>query len=161
VLGPSDRDKIVAAFGKLDPESVYTRFFSFKKELSDADLQRLEVTDPEHSLALAVFVGSGPDEALIGAGSYVALPPAAGVRAAEVAFTIEEDYQGQGLASQLLGALAGIARQQGFTRLEAEVLAGNAPMLAVFERSGLPLVKTKQGGVVHVAMELGAGSEPR
>ena len=159
VLAPTDRDKIVAAFGKLDPESVYTRFFSFKKELSDVDLKRLEATDPGRSLALAAFVGSGPDETLIGAGSYVALPPADGTRAAEVAFTIEEDYQGQGLASRLFAALAGIARQQGFTHLEAEVLAGNAPMLAVFERSGLPLVKQKQGGVVHAVMDLGPTGE--
>jgi RimJ/RimL family protein N-acetyltransferase len=159
VLGTQDRDKIVAAFGKLDPESVYTRFFSFKKALSDTDLQRLEDTDPARSLALAAFVGDGPDETLIGAGSYVALPPAEGRRAAEVAFTIEEDYQGQGLASRLLAALVGIARQHGFTHLEAEVLAGNAPMLAVFERSGLPLVKTKQGGVVHAVMALGPTDE--
>lgn len=159
MLGPQDREMIVAAFGKLDPESVYTRFFSFKKALTDADLKRLEVTDPAISVSLAAVVGSAPDETLIGAGSYVALTPAEGARAAEVAFTIEEDYQGQGLASQLLAALAGIARQQGFTRLEAEVLAGNAAMLAVFERSGLPLAKKKSGGVVHVAMDLGPVGE--
>jgi RimJ/RimL family protein N-acetyltransferase len=161
VLGPQDREKIVAAFGKLDPQSVYTRFFSFRKELSDADLKRLETIDARTSLALAAFVGSGADETLIGAGSYVALPPADGARTAEVAFTIEEDYQGQGLASRLFAALAAIAREHGFQRFEAEVLAGNAPMLAVFERCGLPLVRRKEGGVVHVAMDLRrAGDAP-
>jgi RimJ/RimL family protein N-acetyltransferase len=154
-LAPPDRSKIVAAFHKLDPASVYTRFFSFRKELSDADLKRLEEADPARSLALAAFLGSTSEETLIGAGSYVALPPSEGRRAAEVAFTIEEDYQGQGLARQLFSALAGVALQHGFTHLEAEVLAGNAAMLAVFERSGLPLVKTKQDGVVHVVMRLG------
>jgi RimJ/RimL family protein N-acetyltransferase len=161
VLGPQDRDKIVAAFDKLDPHSVYTRFFSFKKELSDADLKRLETTDPAASLALAAFVGSGADETLIGAGSYVALPSSDGVRSAEVAFTVEEDYQGQGLASRLFAALAGVAREQGFQRFEAEVLGGNAPMLAVFERSGLPLARRKEGGVVHLAMDLAPAGEPR
>ena len=161
MLGPDDRDKIVAAFGKLDPQSIYTRFFSFKKELSDADLKRLEETDPSTGLALAAFVGEGDGETVIGAASYVALPSTEGLRTAEVAFTIEEDYQGQGLASRLFAALVAIARQHGFQRLEAEVLAGNAPMLAVFERSGLLLAKKKEGGVVHVAMDLArAGDAP-
>lgn len=159
VLGPQDREKIVAAFGKLDPQSVYTRFFSFKKELSDADLKRLETIDPQVGLALAAFVGSGGDEVLVGAGSYVALPSTDGARAAEVAFTIEEDYQGQGLASRLFAALADIAREQGFQRFVAEVLAGNLPMLSVFERSGLALAKKKEGGVVHVTMELGPAGD--
>ncbi len=58
-------------------------------------------------------MGSGADETLIGGASYVALPSADGARAAEVAFTIEEDYQGQGLASKLLALLVDIARQHG------------------------------------------------
>jgi RimJ/RimL family protein N-acetyltransferase len=160
-LVPQDRDKIVAAFAKLDPASVYTRFFSFKKELSDADLKRLDAADPARSLALAAFVGGEAEETLIGAASYVALPPTENTRAVEVAFTIEEDYQGQGLATRLFAALAAVARQHGFTHLEAEVLAGNAPMLAVFERSGLPLAKRKEGGVVHVVMPLGGTGQQR
>jgi len=71
-----------------------------------------------------------------------------------VAFTIEEDFQGQGLAGKLMAMLAAIARQHGIGRLEAEVLSGNAPMLKVFERSGLPLTKTREGGVTHVVMDL-------
>jgi hypothetical protein len=38
------------------------------------------------------------------------------------------------------------------------MLAGNAPMLAVFERSGLPLTKARDGGVTHVVMDLRHGS---
>ena len=91
---------------------------------------------------------------MIGGASYVVLPSADGARAAEVAFTIEEDYQGQGLAGKLMAMLAGIARQHGIDRFEADVLAGNAPMLEVFERSGLPLTKTREGGVTHVVMDL-------
>ena len=48
----------------------------------------------------------------------------------------------------------GIARQHGIGRFEAEVLAGNASMLKVFERSGLPLTKARDGGVIHVVMDL-------
>jgi RimJ/RimL family protein N-acetyltransferase len=151
---PEDRAKVVAAFGKLDPDSIYTRFFSMRKELSPTELDRFGATDFVNFVALAAIVGSGVDETLIGGASYVVLPSADGVRAAEVAFTIEEDYQGQGLASQLLRMLVAIARQHGIVQFEAEVLAGNQAMLAVFERSGLPLTKSKEGGVTHLVMDL-------
>jgi GNAT superfamily N-acetyltransferase len=82
------------------------------------------------------------------------LPSTDGERAAEVAFTIEEDYHGKGLASMLLGLLAGIAREHGIVRFEAEVLAGNASMLSVFEHSGLPLTSKNDHGVIHVTMDL-------
>jgi len=154
VIRPDDRDRIVEAFGKLEPDSIYTRFFSARKALTAAELERLGNTDFVNFVGLAVILGRGDDETVIGGASYVALPPAGGVRAAEVAFTIEEDYQGQGLASQLLRRLGELARQHGIQRLEAEVLAGNAPMLRVFERSGWPLAKTREGGVTHVVLDL-------
>ena len=41
------------------------------------------------------------------------------------------------------------------------MLAGNAPMLKVFERSGLPLTKARDAGVTHIVMDLAsAGPEP-
>jgi RimJ/RimL family protein N-acetyltransferase len=151
---PEDRDKVVAAFNKLEPDSIYTRFFGMRKQLSPAELDRITASDFVTFVSLAAIVGSGPDEVLIGGASYVVLPSADGARVAEVAFTIEEDYHGQGLAGKLLGGLVGLARQNGIVRFEADVLAGNAAMLSVFERSGLPLTKAREGGVIHVVMDL-------
>jgi RimJ/RimL family protein N-acetyltransferase len=154
VAAAADRDKFVEAFDKLEPNSIYTRFFSVRKGLTTAELERLGATDLASHVTLAALVGSAPDETVIGGASYVALPAGAGTRSAEVAFTIEEDYQGQGLASQLLSTLVAIARQHGVGHFEADVLAGNASMLKVFERSGLPLSKARDGGVIHVKMNL-------
>ena len=48
-----------------------------------------------------------------------------------------------------------MARRHGVTRFEADVLSGNAPMLAVFQRSGLPTQRRSEGGgVVHLTMAL-------
>jgi RimJ/RimL family protein N-acetyltransferase len=154
VAAAADRDKFVAAFEKLEANSIYTRFFSARKSLSAAELDRLGATDFVNGVTLAALVGSAPDETVIGGASYVALPSGGSTRSAEVAFTIEEDYQGQGLASKLLSTLVGIARQYGIGRFEADVLAGNASMLKVFERSGLPLSKARDGGVIHLVMDL-------
>jgi GNAT superfamily N-acetyltransferase len=78
---------------------------------------------------------------------------------AEIAFVVEEDYHGRGLASRLLRHLARVARDQGVTTFEADVLAGNAPMQAVFERTGWPTRKRREGDTVHVSMTLPGGGD--
>ena len=79
-----------------------------------------------------------------------------GEKGAEIAFTVEEDYQGQGIASSLLRHLIQIARAKGLARLDAEVLASNRSMLAVFSRSGLPMKTERLDDVVLVTLALGA-----
>lgn len=58
---------------------------------------------------------------------------------AEVTFTVEEDYQGQGIASFIMRHLILIDGVKGVAQLEAEVPPQNLSMLAVPARSGLPM----------------------
>jgi RimJ/RimL family protein N-acetyltransferase len=157
-IRPDDRQRIQDAFGKLAPETVYLRFFAHRKALSEAELQRATDVDFEREVALVVTTGAGPGEHVIAAARYVRADDAGLPNAAEVAFTVEEDYQGAGVGSRLLKHLAAIARERGITRFEAEVLGENRAMLAVFERSGLPMKQRREGGVVHVALALGGGA---
>jgi len=50
--------------------------------------------------------------------------------------------------------LATLARAAGLKELTAEVLAGNASMLNVFRKSGLPMQTRSEREVVHVSMSL-------
>ena len=97
-----------------------------------------------------VAVAQQGEPAIIGGGRYFVVRP--GV--AEVAFVVVDDCQGQGLGSALLRHLVAIARGAGLTQLEAEVLPENRPMLTVFEKSGLPVGTRREGGAVHVTLEL-------
>ena len=54
----------------------------------------------------------------------------------------------------MLKHLAAIARARGIAAFDADVLAENAPMLAVFARSGLSMRKRREGGTVHVTLSL-------
>lgn len=154
LMRPDDRQRLLDAFAKLDRQSIYTRFFSYRKQLPPGMLEQIEHIDLVHFAALVVTLGTGADETAIASAGYVASTAADGTHEAEVSFTVEEDFQGQGLAGRLLTALCGIARRHGITRLTAEVLAENAPMHAVFQRSGLPLHTRQAGGVVHYVMDL-------
>lgn len=152
-LRPDDRDRIAKAFSELSRESIYMRLFSYRAELDEAGLDRIMSVDPAREAVLVVTVGAGNDEAVIATGRYIG---STGV-AAEVAFVVEEDYQGLGIAGRLLRELAGIARERGIVAFEADVLAENKPMLSVFARSGLPMRKDRDGGTVHVTLSLGGG----
>jgi RimJ/RimL family protein N-acetyltransferase len=153
-LRGDDRDRIAKAFRLLDRESVYRRLFAFKTELTEADLDRIMTTDPEREAALVVTVGAGADETVIGSGRYVAAGTKAPGRTAEVAFIVEEDYHGLGIAGRLLAHLADIARADGIAAFQADVLADNRAMLAVFVRCGLPMRTQHDQGVVHVTLSL-------
>jgi GNAT superfamily N-acetyltransferase len=71
---------------------------------------------------------------------------------AEVAFAIVDAYQGLGIGSALMRHLATLGRDAGLRELIAEVLAENASMLNVFERSGLTMNTRREGPVVHVTL---------
>jgi RimJ/RimL family protein N-acetyltransferase len=151
-----DRERLVTAFQGLDRQTIYTRYFSFRKGISETELKRLEEADFGRYMLLVATLGSGNDETIIAGASCVVTDASGPVPTAELAFMVEEDYQRQGLAGQMLAAICGLARQRGIARLEADVLAENPAMLAVFRRSGLPTTTSRSAGVVHLVMDLSA-----
>ena len=151
---PSDGPKIRRAFEGLNRETIHSRFLGYRKGVSDKEVRHVTDVDFETDVALLVTIGSGKDEVVIGGATYFGLDPQPGARSAEMAFTVEEDYQGLGIGACLMRHLTGIAREKGVARLEAYVLARNLPMLKVFKRSGLPLTVRHQGDVIHLVLEL-------
>jgi GNAT superfamily N-acetyltransferase len=146
---PDDKERIVKAFRALDRRSVYLRFFSHKKDLSEEELRRITECDGVNEVALVATVGSGDQEIIVGLGNYVR-----GGAAADIAFAVEEDFQGRGIASRLLQQLAHIARANGVRQLEADVLAENMPMLTVLRHSKLAMRESPEQGVVHATLSL-------
>jgi RimJ/RimL family protein N-acetyltransferase len=154
VIRPEDKEKIVWAFRNLEKESIYTRLFSFKKELTDGDLKRITEVDFQKEVALVVTHTSGKDEVIIGSGRYVITEETGEGSHAEVAFLVEEDFHGLGMAKTILRHLTAIARSRGLAAFEAEVLPGNKAMLTAFARSGLPMEQHHTGDTVHITLSL-------
>jgi GNAT superfamily N-acetyltransferase len=150
-----DGPKIRRAFQNLDRDTVYTRFFGYKADVSDADLARITGVDFETVVALLVTTGTGEDEVVVGGASYVVKGSATTEgRSGELAFLVEEDFHGRGIATLLMRHIVVIARANGLDRLEADVLSRNLPMLNVFRRCGLPMAVRREGDVVHAVLSL-------
>ena len=116
------------------------------KDATDVDFER--------TVALVAVLQDETGEKIIGGARYYTFGKAEPPDRAEVAFTVEEDYHGHGIASSLLRHLAGIAKQKGIREFHAEVLPENKGMLAVFRRSGFPVKQEYDEGVMHVALSL-------
>jgi RimJ/RimL family protein N-acetyltransferase len=150
-----DSTAVLEAFKAMDRQAIYRRFFSPKKELTDAELRNLTEVDFSNVIALVATIESDGKEELIAGGRFALDSPGR----AELAFLTGEGYRGQGLASVLLKHLATIAKELGVRQFEADVLAENQPMLAVFRRSGLSLQQRAEGSTVHLTLSLNASPE--
>jgi RimJ/RimL family protein N-acetyltransferase len=149
-LRPDDRADLIGAVGRTSAESFYRRFFGVRHEFTEREIASYLNIDFINHVALVAIMAEGERSTIVGGGRYVVTEPGT----AEVAFAIVDEYQGQGIGAALLRHLAAIARSAGLQKLIAEVLADNAPMLKVFERSGLQHSKKRDLGVVHVALQL-------
>jgi RimJ/RimL family protein N-acetyltransferase len=148
---PDDRAHFVAAAGRTGPLTRYRRFFTVKTSFSERERNFFLNVDFDKHVALIAWMDEAGRQVIVGAGRYIIVQP----RKAEIAFTVIDQYQRQGIAPILLRHLIGLARSAGLDTLIAEVLSENKPMLKVFEKCGLPM-KTSQDHpeVVHVTMQL-------
>ncbi len=95
------------------------------------------------------------DSKVIGLGNYISVGNG---RTAEVAFLIEDKYQGRGIGTLLLERLAGLAAANGFIELEAEVLPDNQPMMNVFKSSGFEKHRVWDSDTVHIELPVNGAS---
>jgi GNAT superfamily N-acetyltransferase len=71
---------------------------------------------------------------------------------ADAAFAVRDDYQGHGIATELLTYLTYLAKKRGLLGFTADVLFDNISMLRVFERMNYDLKKSAESGVYKLMM---------
>ena len=146
---PLDRRDLEAALARMSDESLYRRFFGARRQFSEKEAEYFLDIDFVNHVALVAVADENGKQAIVGAGRYVVVQPGR----AELAFGVVDQYQGQGLGAALMRELVGIARHAGISELIAEVLSSNLAMLKVFEKSGLQMITSPEGSVVHVALK--------
>jgi RimJ/RimL family protein N-acetyltransferase len=149
-LRPADREALVGAVGRMSDESMRRRFFAPKRQFSEREIDFFTNVDFVDHVAVVAVCNVDGRSTIVGGGRYIVTRP--GV--AEVAFTVDDAHQGLGIGGHLMRHLAAIARESGLRELVAEVLPGNAAMLAVFKKCGLEMESSQAEGVVHVTLQL-------
>jgi acyl-CoA synthetase (NDP forming)/RimJ/RimL family protein N-acetyltransferase len=150
-IRPDDAERIVRFHERQSPESIYFRFFSPRPRLSERDVERFTHVDYVDRMA---FVGLIGDE-LVGVARYDRHRARSD---AEVAFFIDDEHHGRGMATVLLEYLAAAAREVGISGFTASVLPQNRKMLGVFMQAGFSATSHFEEGVIEV--ELGIEPTP-
>ena len=150
-LRPIRRDDaaaLLAFYRRLSPDSLYFRFFSLPNVDAEKAAGFCQV-DYDNQFAL---VGEAAGR-LVAVAHYFRLPHHPD--RAEVAFTVEDPLQGQGVGTRLLERLAEIARARGITTFEAEVLGHNRRMIDVFRSCGFETSERRaEGGVERIVLTI-------
>jgi RimJ/RimL family protein N-acetyltransferase len=147
-----DRKVLLELFGRSSQQSRYFRYFETKTSLSDTELDYFTRLDFYHHAALAAEAPE--EEGVIAVARYIEVQPPPPRRRAEVAFLVRDDYQGKGVATQLLKHLMRIARDNGIVEFEAEMLPTNTKMIEVFEHSGYKLKRSRERDSVRVVFPI-------
>jgi RimJ/RimL family protein N-acetyltransferase len=142
---PADAPLLADGFARLSPRSRQMRFLTGKKELSGAELRYF--TDVDHHDHEALGAVSQADGRGVGVARYIR--DADDPRAAEIAVTIVDDWQGRGLGTELLARLSRRARCEGIHRLTALVAADNVAMAGLLRNMSASLAARSPGTVEY------------
>ncbi len=145
---PGDSARLIALHLRLSSETRRMRFFVGFSRLSPAFARQLADVD---FVDRAAFVACDRAGRLIHAvGRYERIAPAT----AEIAFVVEDSFQGHGLGPELLGHLVTVARQNGIEEFKAEVLAENQRMLSLLHEAGYACEASVDGSVETVRLDI-------
>jgi acetyl coenzyme A synthetase (ADP forming)-like protein len=143
-----DGEGLLNFFRHLSRASIYSRFFNMRSPEAAVASTPVDV-DYRRCFGMVAELGGE----IVAVAHYIAT---VNPETAEVAFAIGDDLQGCGIGTRLLERLADVARENGIAHFEAETLAENRWMLAVFLDSGFDVVSHSEAGVVGLSFPIGA-----
>lgn len=149
---PEDEPLLHEAVASMSERTVYFRFFSPIKRMSDAMAHRLAVVDYNDRFAIvATTHRPGGKERIVGVARY---DRARGTDVAEVAVAVIDEFQRRGLGGLLLAELARVGRAHGIKTFSLIVLPENREMLGLLRKMGWIHQAKLAGGVYEISFEL-------
>jgi acyl-CoA synthetase (NDP forming)/GNAT superfamily N-acetyltransferase len=145
-ITPDDAQGLIDFYARVSDESKYYRFFAPYPVLSASDVKRFTEVDHHDRVGFVVTRAGN----LVATGRYDAIDE----RSAEVAFLVQDDYQGKGLGQLLLEHLAQAGRECGFHGFVAEVLPDNVRMIQVFREMGYAVEGGFEDGVMRLVFTI-------
>ena len=156
-LGENDTALLEEFLARLSDTSLAVRFFA-PVPRATAFVELWKGVGEPNRRALVMITGGAKVPAIIAHAEYVR--DGADAPGAEVAFLVEDAYQGHGCATLLLWRLARAARAVGVREFHAAVLMENDQMLEVFRGCGYPIEEWWGPDAVQVTFPISSKFEP-
>jgi acyl-CoA hydrolase/GNAT superfamily N-acetyltransferase len=150
-IKPSDEEEMRRLFYRFSDQSVYYRYFAPIKTMPHAKMQGYVNIDFSRVMSIVGLVGEPGQGHIIAEARFIRDETGP---YADVAFVVDEQYQGLGIATYLYKLLIRLAKDRGVQYLTADVLATNKGMMKVFEKEEAPVTAKLDHGVYHLTISL-------
>lgn len=154
-IKPSDEDQMRRLFYRFSDKAIYYRYFSPIKTMPHEKMQAYVNVDYQTALSIVGLIGETGQQTIIAEARFVKHENQPFV---DIAFVVDEDYQGYGIASYLYLMLARLAKERGFLKMTADVLPSNMAMLSVLKKGNFPVQANMQNGIYELTIDLQAGN---
>jgi len=148
-IKPSDEEGMRRLFYRFSDEAVYYRYFTPVKTMPHSKMQKYVNVDYSRTLSIVGLVGETGTGRIIAEARFVRDPRRP---YADVAFVVDDAYQGLGIGTYLVKMLVRLAGERGLQGFTADVLATNNAMMKVFEKSGLTIKAKLEDGIYSLAI---------
>ncbi|MGJ5815364.1 bifunctional acetate--CoA ligase family protein/GNAT family N-acetyltransferase [Paludibaculum fermentans] len=155
-IRPEDEPAMVKFHESLSERTVYQRYLqllNLSQRTAHDRLTRICYIDYARQMALAVE-RTDPKTGVAGIIGVGRLQGLVDVPEAEFSIVISDDFQKQGLGSELLNRLISIGKAEGVKVIVADILAENSAMQKISERAGFKLKRDTGEPVVGARLEL-------
>lgn len=136
-------------FYSFSDKAVYYRYFTAIKAMPHEKMQSYVNVDYRVTMSIVGLVGKPGQGHIIAEARYVKTGPQP---YADVAFVVDGEYEGLGIATYMLAMLMKLAKERGVPGFTADVLASNKGMMRVFEKSGLAVEARLDSGAYELTM---------
>ena len=140
----------------LSERSVYLRFFQVRKGFPRELAEKLVAVDYQENLGIVASVGSSDTAPIVAAGHWML---DVNTNLAEVAFSVADSHQRQGIGTHIFGFLMRAARERGIRGFTATVIAQNRGMMRIFQKSGYTLHTNYDSGVISLMFRFAERAE--
>lgn len=143
----TDERGIQEHYYRLDSTDVISRFFHEKKSFISKQIERTFIIDYHKDMTIVAVEGQSGYERILAVGEYYLNPE---TEMAEIAFSVEKDWQGKGLSSILIQKLAEAAKRNGMKGLTAYTAKENKRMVKLFHSLNYEVKAVSQGTMIYL-----------
>jgi acyl-CoA hydrolase len=161
-IKPSDEEAMRRLFYRFSNQTVMRRFLFPISTMPHNKMQEYVNVDYSTMMSVVALVKESDQEKIIAEARYVKDDQSA---VGDLAFVVDEKYQGIGLGSYLYEMLVRLAKDRGLKGFSAEVLQSNQSMVKIFENGQLPVNARVDNGLLRLTISFDeqsdlAGNEP-
>jgi acyl-CoA hydrolase/GNAT superfamily N-acetyltransferase len=150
-IKPSDEDMMRRLFYQFSDESKYLRYFVRVSTMPHREMQKYVNIDYIDVVSIVGLITRNRQEEIIAEGRYAYYLQE---KTYEMAFIVDEDFQGKGIATFMAEYLIKIAKERGLKTVCANVLPENKKMLMVFDKIKTKHTSKFSEGVVSLEFNL-------